>query len=109
RHLFARRRHRGNERRRQGVPVTGNGAAVPPLRPGRISVIEGLMPLRFIFVAAALALSAGTALAQSVQSLGDFRDWSAYTAAEGNGMVCFAMSKPTEVAPPVDGYTQAYL
>ena len=47
--------------------------------------------------------------AQSVQALGDFRDWAAYSAADGAGQVCFAMSKPTDVSPPVDGYTQAYL
>jgi hypothetical protein len=47
--------------------------------------------------------------AQSVQDLGEFRDWAAYSAAEGSGRVCFAMSKPTDVSPPVDGYTQGYL
>lgn len=49
------------------------------------------------------------ALAQSVQALGDFRDWSAYQAADNTGPVCFALSKPTDVSPAVDGYTQAYL
>jgi len=52
---------------------------------------------------------AGTALAQSVQVIGTFKDWAAYSAAEGTGSVCFAMSKPTDVTPPPDGYTQAYL
>ena len=47
--------------------------------------------------------------AQSVQALGDFRDWAAYSASDGSGQVCFALSKPTDVSPPVDGYTQAYL
>ena len=56
-----------------------------------------------------LALAATPAAAQSVQALGEFRDWAAYSAAEGAGQVCFAMSKPTEVSPPVDGYTQGYL
>jgi hypothetical protein len=56
-----------------------------------------------------VAFAATPALAQSVQALGDFRDWAAYSASEGTGQVCFAMSKPTEVAPPVDGYTQGYL
>jgi len=56
-----------------------------------------------------IALAASPAAAQSVQALGEFRDWAAYSAAEGTGQVCFAMSKPTDVAPPVDGYTQAYL
>lgn len=58
---------------------------------------------------ALLILAAGPAAAQSVQALGEFRDWAAYTASDGNGQVCFAMSKPTDVSPPVDGYTQAYL
>lgn len=56
-----------------------------------------------------LALAATPVAAQSVQALGEFRDWAAYSAAEGTGQVCFAMSKPTDVSPPVDGYTQAYL
>jgi hypothetical protein len=55
------------------------------------------------------ALLASPAAAQSVQALGEFRDWAAYSAAEGTGQVCFAMSKPTQVSPAVDGYTQAYL
>ena len=52
------------------------------------------------------------ASAQSTQSarlLGDFRSWSAYAATEGSGALCFAMSKPTDVSPLPDGYTQAYL
>lgn len=55
------------------------------------------------------SLVAAPALAQSVRSLGDFRDWSAYSASEGTGPVCFAMSKPTDVSPTPDGYSQAYL
>jgi hypothetical protein len=63
----------------------------------------------------ALALSAATILAtapvlgQSVRALGEFRDWSAYSASEGAGPVCFAMTKPTDIAPLPDGYAQAYL
>ena len=53
--------------------------------------------------------SAGAASAQSVTSIGDFKSWSAFSASEGAGAVCFAMSKPTDVTPPPDGYTQAYL
>ena len=56
-----------------------------------------------------IALAGTPAAAQSVQALGDFRAWAAYSATEGTGQVCFAMSKPTEVSPPVDGYTQGYL
>src|ERR1700712_189793 len=53
--------------------------------------------------------SAGNALAQSVQVVGTFKDWAAYSASEGTGSVCFAMSKPSDVSPPPDGYTQGYL
>jgi hypothetical protein len=41
--------------------------------------------------------------------MGDFKDWSAYSASEGAGAVCFALSKPASVDPSPDGYTQAYL
>ena len=52
---------------------------------------------------------AGDASAQSVQVIGTFKDWAAYSASEGAGSVCFAMSKPSTVDPQPDGYTQAYL
>jgi hypothetical protein len=69
-----------------------------------------MMLARLAPYALLVALAASPAAAQSVQSLGEFRDWAAYSAAGGTGgRVCFAMSKPTEVSPPVDGYTQAYL
>lgn len=55
------------------------------------------------------AIAATPVAAQSVQALGDFRDWAAYSASDGSGQVCFALSKPTDVSPAVDGYTQAYL
>lgn len=67
------------------------------------------MPIRLAPLALLFALAAAPAAAQSVQALGDYRDWSAYSAADGTGQVCFALSKPTKVDPPVDGYTQAYL
>jgi hypothetical protein len=57
----------------------------------------------------ALACFASPALAQSVQEIGTFKDWAAYSASEGAGAVCFAMSKPSGVDPSPDGYTQAYL
>ena len=44
-----------------------------------------------------------------MQAIGTFKDWSAYSASEGAGALCFAMSKPTDVSPMPDGYTQAYL
>jgi len=64
--------------------------------------------LRLATLAIATLLAAPAA-AQSVQALGDFRDWAAYSASDGTGQVCFALSKPTEISPPVDGYTQGYL
>lgn len=57
---------------------------------------------------AALSL-APAALAQSVKQIGEFNDWTAYSAAGTSGTVCFAMTKPTDVEPAPDGYTQAYL
>jgi hypothetical protein len=52
---------------------------------------------------------AGTAMAQSVKLLGEYRDWTAYTATESTGPVCFALSKPTEVTPSPDDFTEAWL
>jgi hypothetical protein len=49
------------------------------------------------------------ASAQSVRLVGDYRDWSAYSAAEGAGQICFTLTKPLEVNPIPDGYSQAYL
>ena len=62
--------------------------------------------------AAALLIVLGLvapAAAQSVRLIGDFRDWSAYSASEGAGPLCFALSKPTGIAPQPDGFTAAYL
>jgi hypothetical protein len=69
------------------------------------------MPVRLFFpmvLAVSLGLTGG-ASAQSVQLIGAFKDWSVYSASEGAGAVCFALSKPTDVSPTPDGYTQAYL
>ena len=54
-------------------------------------------------------LGTGKALAQSVRVIGDFNAWSAYSASEGAGALCFAVSNPTQVAPTPDGFTEAYL
>lgn len=68
------------------------------------------MILRPILLGAVLsALLPATVFAQAVQAIGTFKDWSAYSASEGAGALCFAMSKPTDVSPMPDGYTQAYL
>lgn len=49
------------------------------------------------------------ALAQSVKQIGEFNAWSAYSASESTGPLCFALSKPTDVDPAPDDYTEAYL
>jgi hypothetical protein len=69
------------------------------------------MTHRASFAAALLVslLAASAAEAQSVRMVGDFRDWSAYSAQEGAGALCFALSKPTTVTPTPDGFTEAYL
>lgn len=65
--------------------------------------------LAALAVLATLGLATG-ASAQSVQVIGTFKDWAAYSASSGGaGAVCFAMSKPVSVDPSPDGYTQAYL
>src|SRR3569833_2404600 len=69
------------------------------------------MPARIAANSAFLVATsvAGVASAQSVQVIGTFMDWAAYSASEGAGAVCFAMAKPATVDPQPDGYTQAYL
>ncbi|MCB9992166.1 MAG: hypothetical protein H6873_00760 [Hyphomicrobiaceae bacterium] len=52
---------------------------------------------------------ASPGFAQTVQVLGDYRDWSAYSANDGSGPVCFAASKPKTTEPEPDGYAQAYV
>ena len=55
-----------------------------------------------VFAFFAATLIAGGAFAQSVQVIGTFKDWAAYSASEGAGAVCFAMSKPATVEPNRD-------
>ncbi|HTN63670.1 MAG TPA: invasion associated locus B family protein, partial [Devosia sp.] len=38
-----------------------------------------------------------------------FRDWSSYAASDGTGPVCFALTKPKEVKPQPDGYSEGGL
>jgi hypothetical protein len=61
-----------------------------------------------IGIAIAVLLSA-PALAQSVRLIGEFRSWSAYSATEQTGPVCFALTRPTEITPQPDGFSGAYL
>ena len=56
-----------------------------------------------------LAFLCVPALAQSVKLIGEFRAWSAYSATESTGPVCFALAKPSEVTPSPDGFTEAFL
>jgi len=59
-------------------------------------------------IAVAAVLTA-PALAQSVKLIGEFRSWSAYSATEQTGPVCFALTRPTEITPQPDGFSEAYL
>jgi hypothetical protein len=69
-----------------------------------------LMLSRLLAAAAvSLVFVPAAASAQQVRLLGDFRDWSAYSALDGIGNICFALSKPLEVTPQPDGFTAAYL
>jgi hypothetical protein len=63
----------------------------------------------FAIAALAVPMLASAAHAQAVKLLGEFRDWTAYSATESTGPVCFALSKPTEVTPAPDEFTQAWL
>ena len=47
--------------------------------------------------------------AQSVQLLGDFKDWSAYSASTGNAKLCFVLSKPKNISPKPENYQQSYI
>jgi len=58
---------------------------------------------------AVAALLTVPALAQSVKLIGEFRSWSAYSATEQTGPVCFALTRPTEITPQPDGFSEAYL
>lgn len=65
--------------------------------------------LSLLSLVAGLALLTSAAQAQSVRLLGDFRDWSAYTTSQGAGKLCFVLSKPKDVRPTPDDYSDAYL
>lgn len=53
-------------------------------------------------------LVAAPATAQSVQLLGDFRDWSAYTTANSTDKLCFVISEPTAVEPQLEELDKPY-
>ena len=61
------------------------------------------------FAAVASLLLTASASAQQVKLLGEHRAWSSYSASDGTGAVCFAMTKPEKVTPTPDGYSQAYI
>lgn len=56
---------------------------------------------RFVFAMAAVAgvMAAMPAAADSPQSLGTFKHWSAYTSGSGDAKVCYALSMPTMMEP----------
>jgi hypothetical protein len=66
--------------------------------------------LRSTGLAIAIVIAATVpAAAQSVQQIGTYRDWAAYSTSGGGGTVCFAMAKAASVDPIPDGYSQGYL
>ena len=67
------------------------------------------MYFRRALALALLAVGTSPAFAQSVRVIGDFNAWSAYSASEGAGALCFVVSKPTQVTPTPDGYTETWL
>ena len=62
-----------------------------------------------IVAVAIVCCSTASAVAQSVRLIGEFRDWTAYSASEGAGPLCFVASQPKEVTPTPDDYAEAYL
>jgi hypothetical protein len=58
---------------------------------------------------AILVVATVPAAAQSVQQIGTYKEWSAYSTSGGGGAVCFAMAKATSIDPIPDGYSQGYL
>jgi len=64
---------------------------------------------KLLLVIVATILGVSSASGQSVQELGKFRDWSAYTANDGGGPICFIMSRPKTTEPEPEGYGDAYI
>jgi len=55
-----------------------------------------------------LFAAATPAVAQSVQSLGDYKAWSAYSTTRSSEAMCFIHAKPISVEPEVEGLGQPY-
>jgi len=55
-----------------------------------------------------LALLPQTGVAQSVQSLGEYKAWSAYSTTRSATPICFIHSKPIAVEPELEGMGQPY-
>ncbi|WP_424983417.1 invasion associated locus B family protein [Maritalea sp. S77] len=61
------------------------------------------------FLAMIMVLALGQAgFAQSVQSLGDFKAWSAYSTVKSATNLCFVHSKPVEVDPQLENMGDPY-
>lgn len=76
------------------------------LRAARIRQFVMKSLIRTIIVAALVAIP-GVGAAQSVQVLGDHRDWSSYSANAGSGIICFSTAMPEKTEPVPDGYDEA--
>lgn len=67
------------------------------------------LPVRGFCAALLVLATTLPGAAQSVRLLGEFRDWSAYSASEGAGALCFIMSRPIETAPVPDAMGEAHV
>ncbi len=64
--------------------------------------------LKLIIVTVFATLFSNVALAQSVQSLGSFKAWSAYSTTQSSTAICFIHAKPVSVEPEVAQMDQPY-
>ncbi len=77
--------------------------------PSRITGLQRKIPRLILLLLFVLLPGISGANAQSVRVLGEFRDWSAYTANDGEGPICFVMSRPQKTEPEPEGYEGAFI
>ena len=76
------------------------------------SAIRGVASMALVYLAASMGLArAATAPAEQPTLLGQYGDWSTYTAMPGGKKVCFALAKPksSQTNPPGRPRDPAYL
>jgi invasion protein IalB len=70
--------------------------------------LKALIKSSFVGAALFVAGFSAPSFAQSVQSLGDFKAWSAYSTVRSATSICFIHSKPISVEPELAGIEQPY-